>query len=92
MVEGDQAEERFSTGGLEFKQALRRVLAGGREDEQATSGPEEDMSEVLAGRELTDEELVAVIETTRSGVADGTIPLVSDERGLREDIRRRFSL
>ncbi len=29
----EQREERFSTGGLDFKQALRRVLAGGRGDE-----------------------------------------------------------
>lgn len=35
----EQRSERFSTGGLDFRASLRRVLAGGREEPKAE--PEE---------------------------------------------------
>ncbi len=87
MGEGDRADERFSTEGLEFEPALRRVLAGGREDEaQGEQG-----ENVATGTyELTDEELSAMVKSTRRDVASGKLPLFRDKHALREDIRRRF--
>lgn len=36
----EQLQERFSTGGRDFKDSLRRVLAGGREDNEHSGEPE----------------------------------------------------
>lgn len=72
--EGDQAEERFSTGGLEFNQALQRVLAGGRDDEH----------------EPTDEELVSRAERLLAAIEDGSMPMFYDVASLREYMDKRF--
>lgn len=81
-VERELTEERFSTGGLPFTQALQRVIAGGSDDEEEQAEDADEMS---------DEELLAVVEETRAAVKDGRLPLFSDAQALRGDIRRRFN-
>lgn len=41
-------------------------------------------------RDLTDEELVEVWETTTRGVSDGTLPTFSDKASLIQDVLRRL--
>lgn len=43
-----------------------------------------------AERNLTDDELITVWETTIAGVRDGTLPTFGDATSLREHILRRF--
>lgn len=88
----EQQAERFSTGGLDFEESLRRVLVGGRGDESDEGAPEMGEQAALADRELTDEQLLSIWERTTAGVRDGSIPTFSDARSLREDIRRRLNM
>lgn len=44
----------------------------------------------LAERELTDEEVIVIWETTASGVRNGTIPTFDDKESFIADARKRF--
>ncbi len=53
----EQLQERFSTEGKDFKESLRRVLAGGRGDDQRLGDEGEgDRMFIHIGREVADEE------------------------------------
>ncbi len=88
----EQSEERFSTGGVNFDESLRRVLAGGPDDEHGQGAIRMTEPAGVLERELTDEELIVIWETTIAGVRDGTIRTFGDAASLREDIRTRFNL
>ena len=88
MDEGGQGEvtprqerERFSTGGLNEEESLRRVLV---------TGPGERTDEAYMDRELSDDELIEVWETTTAGVRDGGIQSFLDKSALIEHVRKRL--
>lgn len=84
----DQRAERFSTEGLDFEASLRRVSAGGREEEGQEMGEHSGVAE----RELTDEQVIEAWESMTAGIRDGSIQTFNDPAALREDIRRRFGM
>ncbi len=91
--EQEEEQERFSTGGVEFAEALRRDLVAGpdepRGDQQERNGMLGEGTGCI-DRELSDDELVAIWEATTAGVKNGALPTFADSAALREDIRRRF--
>ena len=86
----EQQAERFSTQGLDFEESLRRVLAGGADDEHNQGEKGMDEQSGVVERELSDSELLEIWATTTAGVKNGSIPTFGDADSLREDIRRRF--
>lgn len=57
-----------------------------REHEEETVGEDSGVAE----RGLTDEEVVAIWESTTAGVRDGTIPIFDDKDEFITDAVRRF--
>ena len=88
----EQQREKVSTGGVDFEEPRRRVLAGGPDDEQEQGGAKMIEHSGVLERDLTDEELIVIWETTIAGVRDGTIRTFGDAASLREDIRTRFNM
>jgi hypothetical protein len=84
----EQQQARLSTGGVGFDESIRRGPAGGPTDDD----PGEAMvsPSAFVDRELTDEEVIEIWETTIAGVSDGTIPTFTDKAALLEDVMRRL--
>ena len=90
-VTPEQLQDKFSPSGLDFEESLRPVLGGGPDDEHRQGEKDVNEHSDAAEPEPTDEELIAVWESTIAGVRDGTLPTFRDAASLREDIRKRFN-
>ena len=82
----EQPQPRCSTGGVGFE-ASEAVLA-----DDAAHDQREPLGNTSAyvDWELTDEELLAIWESTVAGVSDGSIPTFDDKEALLEDVLRRL--
>ena len=82
----DEQQERVSTGGVDFEDSTRRVRSAGSES------PEDEINKASAhvDRELTDEELLEVWESTISGVKDGSIRMFDDKDTLIRSVLGRL--
>ncbi len=73
----EKHQDGFSTDGVRFEDSLRGVPAGGP-------------AAAYVDRELTDEEVLEIWETTIAGVKNGSIPTFADKHALLEDVLRRL--
>ena len=77
----EQRAEKFSTGSLDFEESLRRVLAGGPDDEHKKGGTT--VGDVVE-HELTDEELVKRMADAQARLRDGSAKVFYDDKSLVE--------